>query len=144
MSGRVKLTLEQAMEIRRAYETKGYGGAGMEVLAQRYGVSLTTIHRILQGTHPLVRGVPNISGQRKSLEVEKSTWPGSENVPPRTTPKVGPAAFKPAKELTRAQAIARRCPVCGARPRESCVNPRATYPLPMKTVHQERRTPEGE
>jgi hypothetical protein len=137
---KMTLTLEQALEIRRTYEQKGYGGAGMKVLAMRYGVSEATIHRILAGTHPLVKGVPNISGQRASLEFQKSTW-GEHGPPPPPAPSRIPSRVT--GELTRAQAIARPCPTCGARPRESCTRVGGTYPYPMKTVHQERRTPSG-
>lgn len=139
MSMKPKLTLEQALEIRRRYEEKGFGGAGLEVLARRYGVSTTTIHRILTGDHSLVRGVPNISGARSSIQVNDSGWSGRDSPTAPYSRDVQPTAA-----LTRAQAIARPCPLCGARKNESCVNPRSTYPYPIKMIHQERRTPEGE
>jgi hypothetical protein len=135
----VKLTIEQAMEIRRTYERKGYGSAGARVLAGRYGVSVAVVYRILSGEHPLVKGAPNISARRGSITMNPTRAAGRDLAAP---PK--PFGTRVPGELSRAQAIARPCPVCNAKPRESCVNPRATYPYPMKTVHPERRTPGGD
>lgn len=62
---RVRITPEQAQEIRAAYADPD-GGAGAETLAARYHTSTFTIRRILSGEHLSAKGMPNIAGTRGS------------------------------------------------------------------------------
>lgn len=134
----MKLTIEQALAIRRSYETKGPGGQGMRALAARYGVSMSMIHDILTGIHPLVRGTPNISGNRGRLlgghsDAVRELTPRQRSVTDRPT-------HKPLEQIER-EARRRACPVCGARNGEYCTTtrPGAAYARDMKHVHPERR-----
>jgi predicted DNA binding protein len=55
-----KLTREQAMEIRTAYQR---GRVGTTTLAARYGVSTSMVSKILRGQHSTVADEPNIARQ---------------------------------------------------------------------------------
>lgn len=133
-----KLAREQALEIRRAYTATDCTGAGMLVLAQRYGVSTTTIYNILAGKHVLTAGMPKVSGQRKSLRGHVG-WGEAHRRP--TQWQVKDAGLKPTgTRLPRADRKRVACPRCGAKPGEACTNPRVgSYAQPLQKLHAERR-----
>jgi hypothetical protein len=137
VSERVGLTIEQAMEIRRLYDSRN-GGAGVEVLASRYGVSVTTIRSILAGTHWSVRGAPNISGRRDVIAIEDAGWGGtSAGLTPVQKRNLAGKRIKSQREY-RLNA----CPRCRAKPGEHCVNmqsARGSWTRVLPTVHRERR-----
>ena len=71
-----KITTDQATRIRDAY-SRGYAEASMPTLAARYGVSITTIYKVIQGTHTVVRGLPDLRGTRGAL---RRNW-GTDRAP---------------------------------------------------------------
>lgn len=127
---------DQAAEIRRIYTAKSGYSAGMRVLAQRFGVSIAVIHRVLTGEHPSAAGLPNVSAQRRTLTVD---W--SRPALPSTQAKVrhlGPATAA----VIAASPKRRPCPQCGAGPDEPCIQVRFTqYPKPIASFHRSRRVP---
>jgi hypothetical protein len=132
-----KLTVEQAMQIRRAYTATDCTGAGMLVLAARYGVSTTLISSILTGKHTLTAGLPNVSGRRKTLQGDAGWGPGSNRITPGLLKDAG---LSRSVRLTPEMRRKVPCPRCGARPGQSCTNPRVgSYPRPMQNLHRERR-----
>lgn len=134
---RTRLTVEQALQIRQAYVAADHTGAGMLVLAQRYGVSVTMIHYILTGRHPLTRGLPNVSGQRRGLKGNAGWGPGSNRITPSNLKDAG---LSRSVRLTPEMRRKAPCPRCEARPGQACTNPRVgSYPRPMKGLHAERR-----
>jgi hypothetical protein len=136
MTARPKLTREQVLEIRKAYATQGYGGAGQAVLANRYGVEKATIYRVLNGTHALARDLPNISGIRGHGMRGFDPWPNERAAGSRpvTVPQVPGAG--------RAARLRVSCPVCEATPGQLCRNPkRPDWSPPLKTLHPARKAP---
>ncbi len=130
----MKVTAEQALAIREAYADKDRG-AGMMVLAGRYGISDSTVHNILTGKHVLTRGMPNISGTRGTLG--RSKW--DEGVGANLTERQV-ALLTAAPRVSLAEHRRKSCPKCGARSGERCRDPRSTiYPRFLKTVHPERK-----
>jgi len=132
------LSKEQALEIRRRYANKGYGGAGMNVLAAEYGVSLKMIHNILAGLHQHTRGMPSISGTRGG-GINDTAW--GDRQPPGgvTSPRMTKtaAAIRGPVSL-RDQRLQHPCPTCGAKRRERCVNPRSPHKGPIAKLHDDR------
>lgn len=134
----VKLTREQALEIRRAYTATGPTGAGMLVLAQRYGVSVTMVHKILSGKHVLAEGLPSVSGRRRSLKGDVGWGPGSSRLHARSLRDAGLSST--GARLAREARKRVPCPRCGAKPGEACTNPRVgSYAKPLQKLHRERR-----
>lgn len=135
----MKLTVEQAMEIRRTYEKEGPGGLGANGLALRYGVSHATIHRILTGEHTLVRGAPNISGARSAMETLTPDGWGSQ------TAEIGKQVrrvLSQPRRLTEREHRMKPCPKCAAVAGQYCMATntlRAAYPKHLDKVHRERR-----
>jgi hypothetical protein len=119
-----------------------YTGAGMLVLAERYGVSQTTIHHILSGKHVLTAGLPKVSGRRRSLVGGTAWGSGTSRATPRQLRAAGLTSAR--VRLPRADRKRMSCPRCGAKPGEACTNPRAgSYPRPLQGFHRERRPAEG-
>lgn len=133
MTGQVKLTVEQALRIRRLYESTGpdEAGAGRASLAAQFRVSVQTVHRILTGEHPLVKGVPNISGMRTSLEGGHT--PALDGLSKGTRRLLAAAPRKSQREYRQ-----RECPDCYARKGEYCTN--LHNGRDRANVHDGRRT----
>lgn len=110
----IKLTLAQALEIRRRYEA----GVAVTSLAADTGVSRSVISEVIRGVHPLVRGVPSLSGRRRPA------IPGG-SPPLRGMSKGARASIgtgrSPAR-YTEQQKRQYRCDTCGARKGEYCTN----------------------
>lgn len=133
------LTKEQALEIRRRYALKSVGGAGMGVLAQEYGVHVATIHRILAGEHPHTRGMPSISGTRGGGIYDQGGREAFSGSPGPATPRLSRTAGSVRGPVSlHDQRLNQPCPVCDAKPRERCVNPRRPFMGPLKKLHDER------
>jgi hypothetical protein len=138
----VKITLEQALEIRRRYENLGTGGAGQTTLAAEFGVSRSVINQILAGRHSLVRGTRDIRAARQG-----STWDGGHTPQLSSMSKgalksVGDGRAPKRKSQQEHRQNPRPCPVCGARKGEYCTNMiGGGYQRDRKNVHDERRTP---
>lgn len=132
---RTKLTVEQAMEIRRRFENLGPGGSGLTSLAVQFHAAKDTIYRILTGEHWLVRGAPDISQARKAgPEGVGTDW--RTGVSDRQRKLVTGGAPRMSAQQYR---IRNACPTCGARRGEYCVRIGGTYQRPIKTVHDERK-----
>lgn len=133
----VKLTLKQVTEIRQRYLSRGHDGAGLEMLAQRYGVSVATVHRVLTGEHPVAQGLPNISGQRG--HGVHGGW-GNKDYQPVSAPTrrlIGLGESQAEKQARNP--IRFECPRCGAKPNYPCTNPRSTvYVKALTRPHRER------
>lgn len=138
MSKPSRITKEQALEIRRRYSTKGFGGAGMAVLAQEYDLHLSTIHRILAGDHEHTRGLPSIAGTRGGGIYDRGGQ-GAFSGAPGATPRISKTAAAVRGPVSlRDQRMQATCPVCGAKSRERCVNPRRPFAGPISKLHDER------
>lgn len=127
----VKITLEQALEIRRRYEA----GSAVTSLAAELGISRSVISEVIRGEHPLVRGVANISGRRTAAA-------GGHTPPINSARRLISDGRGPARLSQRDYRQRRECPVCGARRGEYCTNMiGGGYLRDRKNVHDERRTP---
>lgn len=134
----IKLTLEQAIEIRRRYENPGRGGAGQSSLAAEYGVGKSMINMILAGRHPLVRGVPDIRALRGRGPADGGHPPSVRGMTDTARRTVGDGRAKRGK--SQREYRQRPCPVCYARKGEYCQNLQGGgYTRDRAQVHDERR-----
>lgn len=137
----IKITLEQALEIRRRYENLGAGGAGQTSLAVEFGVSQSVVNQILAGQHSLVRGTRDIRKVRRGTTADGGRTPAVSGMSKHALKSVGDGRG-PVRLSQRDYRQRRECPVCGARRGEYCTNMiGGGYLRDRKNVHDERRTP---
>lgn len=138
MSRESPLSREQALKIRERYATSGPGGAGMNVLAMEYGVSVTMIHNILAGLHQHTRGMPSISGTRGG-GIDDKGWRKDHAPQGVVSPNISRRASRIVSPMSlRDQRLQHPCPTCGAKRRELCVNPRSPHKGPISKLHDDR------